>query len=636
MLYSLDERQCRNLEVSSNREWLLANGIGGYAMGSASGINTRRYHGHLVSATVPPATRMVMLSNVEAFLHLGGHPIGISTHQYPGAIYPDGHQLQIGFTSGRYATWTYRSGKSVIEKRLGIHPGVNACTLRYVNRSQRPAVLSLKPLVSHKPYHHNFAESPDYPDELAFDRHSLEVSHGGVRLWLGHGAAVRNPVEGWYYRFEHMRELERGLPPRDDLFCPCELHYELLPGQSAVLVASTDGPQPELAMDDEYEPGPFDAGEALAQASKLFLVHSPTRTSVLAGYPWFTDWGRDTMVALPGLCLSTGQYETARQILRDYGDQMRDGLIPNRFEDEGGIDYHTADGTLWFAYAIGRTLAAEWDAGFAEEMLPRLEEIRRTHVDGTRFGIKVDPEDGLLCQGGEGLQMTWMDAKIGEWVVTPRTGKAIEICGLWIQAMRAGQEIAERLGQSGEAFAEAADRALASFGPAFWDEDAGYFRDVVGDSSLRPNQVIALSLPAVQVPRPHAESALRMVAKELLTPKGLRTLAPSDPRYRGRFSGPMADLDSAYHQGTVWPWLLGPYVTAYLRYGGSKQEARKLFRELKHSIQEYGLGGIAEVYDGDPPQHGAGCPWQAWSVAELLRAWTEDLGGPVRQDSQLP
>jgi glycogen debranching enzyme len=627
MLYTLDERLCTNLAVSARREWLLTNGIGGFAMGTASGVATRRYHGHLVAAVRPPTERMVLLATVEAFLHLGGHPVGICANQYAGAVYPDGHELLKRFSVGRYATWVYQSGKATVSKRLGLHPGRNAATIRYTNESARPVVITLKPLVCHKPYHQNFAENAEYPDETAFLPDAVQIEHGGVSLWLGHPAAQRSMVEGWYYRFEHVLESERGLPSRDDLYCPVELAYELAPGHSAYLLASADGPVEPLEMDDEYAPGPFDPGRALAQSARYFLVQGP-RTTILAGYPWFTDWGRDTMISLPGLCLSTGRIATARRILSDFASSMRNGLIPNRFEDGGGTDYHTADATLWFAHAVGKTLEREWDSEFATRMLEALDQMRRHHLEGTDFGIRIDPVDGLLTQGGEGLQMTWMDAKIGDWVVTPRTGKTIELNALWIQAMRVGARICERLDQRDPGFAAAADKAQESLEPAFWSEELGYYRDTLGDEGelLRPNQAIALSLPEVQFDPAHARKALEAIGRELFTPVGLRTLSPRHPQYKGAFKGHIVDLDSAYHQGTVWPWLLGPYCTAYLRFGGSPVEVRKLFREVKVMMMEYGLGGIAEVYDGDVPRSAGGCPWQAWSHAELLRVWTDDLG----------
>jgi predicted glycogen debranching enzyme len=635
MRYTLDEAQCRNLDVSSRREWLLTNGIGGFAMGSVSGINTRRYHGHLVSAIKPPTQRMVLLAGVEAYVQAEGTPVGLSANQYPGTIHPQGYQHLKSFSVDSVARWRWKISWLEIEKTVALHRGSNAVTVRYRNLSKRNVKLSLQPLISHKDYHGNFIERDDYPEQLLSGAEETVARQGAVTIWLGHKGAEAIPTAAWYYRCEHQREIERGLPERDDLFCPVELHYDLAPGQEAILVASSDGPMAAVETADvSPEQGPFDPKIALADATEPFRVAGGGRQTLLAGYPWFTDWGRDTMISLPGACLATGKIALARQILRDYAGQMRDGLIPNRFVEEGEEpEYHTVDATLWFAQAVAKTLAAEWDAYFAEEMLEKLDESLTAHIAGTRFSIRCDPADGLLSQGEPGVQLTWMDAKIGDWVVTPRTGKAIEICGLWVDALSIGVDLAEKLGQNRQAFRDLAALGAENFDRTFWNCKLGYYLDVAEptDASLRPNQVIALSLPHCPASPDHAREALGVVARELLTPVGLRTLAPWDAAYRGRFEGPMQNLDASYHQGTVWPWLLGPYVTALVKWTGDKREGRRILREVKYLLVDQGLGGIAEVYDGDKPHMPGGCPWQSWSVAEMLRAWVEDLEGGGKQ-----
>jgi predicted glycogen debranching enzyme len=336
------------------------------------------------------------------------------------------------------------------------------------------------------------------------------------------------------------------------------------------------------------------------------------------------------MISIPGLCLHTGRVAEARRIIVDYAAQMKQGLIPNRFVEEGEEpEYNTADGTLWFANAIYRTLLAEWEEAFARRALRALEEMFHWHVEGTLFGIGVDPEDGLLRQGAPGVQLTWMDAKVDGWVVTPRHGKPVEIAALWINAVRILEWLAGKLGKPTSKYAEAAAKAESRFEEKFWREPLGYYLDTAepDDASLRPNQVLAMSLPFTPMDPGHARRALGVVARELLTPVGLRTLAPDSPGYRGRFKGPLTELDAAYHQGSVWPWLLGPYVTALVRFTGDRTEARRLLKPLREMLDEYGLGGIAEVYDGDEPRTAGGCPWQAWSVAETLRAWVEDAAG---------
>lgn len=630
MRYSLDGRQCANLSVSKRREWLLTNGLGGYAMGTPCGANTRRYHGLLVAAVHPPADRMVLLANVDAFIQSGlSNPIGVSVNQYQGALYPEGHLYLRSFHVDEEAAWGYRAGDLEVERSLRMHPGENAITLEYANVGSHPFTLTLRPLVCHKRYHENFGEHPEYPERTEFESDRCLVEDRGVPLWLIHPQAERTPVQGWYYRFEHEEELVRGLDPRDDLYCPCELRYELNPGESAILVASMSedtaprtrpaAPSPSTALGDQLRP-----------AAERFIVETPTRTTIIAGFPWFADWGRDTMIALPGILLHTGHVAAARRLLLDYAAAMRDGLIPNRFTEDGGADYHTVDASLWFVYAVHKTLSHAWDAEFGAAIAPRLRDLLEAHVAGTRFGIRMDPEDGLITQGEPGLQLTWMDAKIGDWVVTPRHGKPVEVNGLWVNALRSMAWLEERLGRGGECWTSRADQAAESFEEKFWHEGRGHYADTIDpmDVSLRPNQVIAMGLPFTPVAVDHARRALDVVERELLTPVGLRTLGPREPGYRGRYDGPLPELDAAYHQGTVWPWLLGPYCSAVVRFRGDRSEAKRILKGAREMLSERGLGGISEVYDGDEPRRPGGCPWQAWSVAEILRSWCEDAAKP--------
>jgi len=626
----VEARQCKNFEVSSRREWLLANGIGGFAMGTVSGANTRRYHGHLVAATVPPNTRVNLLGNVEAFIQGEGNPIGLSCNQYQGAVYPEGYQyLERFVATSQSVAWIYRAQGMDLEKRLVVHPGHNAVTIRYTNTGKRQVGLTLRPLVLHRSYHANFRSREGYPQGLVFPKNRTVIDDGGVSLILRHEGAQRVPALGWYYRFDYPRELERGLDSKEDLFCPCELRYELLPGESAVLVASTEERVAPFEPMNEQEM-PTGLAAALREAASPFFVKTKKRTTIIAGYPWFTDWGRDTMISIPGLCLHTGRVADARRIIVDYAAQMKQGLIPNRFVEEGvEPEYNNVDGTLWFANAIYRTLEAEWEEAFARRAFRALEEMFQWHVKGTLFGIGVDEAERLLRQGAPGIQLTWMDAKVDDWVVTPRHGKPVEINGLWINAVRILEWLAGKLGKPATRYTAAADKAEAHFEDKFWREPLGYYLDTAepDDASLRPNQVIAMSLPFTPMSEGRARQALAIVGRELLTPVGLRTLAPDAPGYRGRFKGPLAELDAAYHQGSVWPWLLGPYATALVRFTGDRAGAKRILKPIREMLDEFGLGGIAEVYDGDEPRSAGGCPWQAWSVAETLRAWIEDAGG---------
>ncbi|MCC7230005.1 MAG: glycogen debranching enzyme family protein [Fimbriimonadaceae bacterium] len=630
MIYRLNAQQCRNFGVSTRREWLLTNGIGGYAMGTASEINTRRYHGQLIAATNPPAGRMVLLASVDAFIQGDGQPVGVSANQYPGAVFPDGFQYLQSFSVGKIAKWRYEVGKMAVEKSLQLHQGRNGCTIAYRNCGDQPFLLALRPLVCHKPHHENFYERLDYPGEISFQKKCSSIAFGGQTLTIHHLAAQRVPIQGWYYRFEHAREAERGLDPRDDLFCPFELRYELLPGETAVIAAGDWADvTPEPFADDE-DSNSVRLQPMLEDAASRFVVRTDSRTSILAGYPWFTDWGRDTMIALPGLLLCTGRVDEAKSLLLDYASQMRNGLIPNRFVESGEIpDYNTVDATLWFVNAVYKTLDAGWDEPFARKVFPSLTEVFVRHMQGTDFGIRVDRRDGLLTQGAEGVQLTWMDAKIGDWVVTPRHGKPIEINGLWINALRCIAWIAESLGESPDIFVAAAERAEKNFDKKFWHEVRGHYLDTVDpiDASLRPNQLIPMALPFGPAKGAHASKALDTIAWHLATARGLRTLGPEESEYRGRFEGPLPELDSSYHQGTVWPWLMGPYASALVKVDGNRKEAKRILKVAKEMLVESGLGGISEVYDADEPQRPNGCPWQAWSVGEILRAWIEDVGG---------
>ena len=633
MRYKLDEQQCRNLAVSAVSEWLLPNGIGGYAMGTAAGINTRRYHGLLIAAITPPTGRMNLLAAIEAYVAVAGsNPIGISCNQYPGTIFPDGYLYLSEFSLGETARWTWKASGLDMQKELRVHPGENAVTITYRNSGGSACTLTLRPLVQHRDHHGNFHEQPGYPQSLRLDQQQTLITQDDVTLKLDHPGAAQTPVQGWYYRFEHSREIDRGLEPRDDLYCPCELTYDLGPGEQISMVASVGD------VSDSNEPVSEEGTDrsltaALKAAAGKFMIRASQRTSIIAGYPWFTDWGRDTMISLPGLLIHTSRVEEARRLLSDYGSQMFQGLIPNRFVEKGERpDYNTVDATLWFANAIYKTLLAEWHEEFAREMIERLRDVLEWHRKGTLFGIKVDESDGLLTQGEPGVQLTWMDAKVGDWVVTPRHGKPVEINGLWINALNCIEWLAERLGGYEDLKQEASSlsaKAESNFEAKFWHEGRGHYLDTVdpADASLRPNQLIPMALPFSCVNAEHARRALSVVARQLITPAGVRTLGPEEPGYKGRYAGSLPELDAAYHQGTAWPWLLGSYATALVRFCDDRREAKRCLRYAKTMLTDYGLGGIAEVYDGDEPQKPGGCPYQAWSLGETLRAWVEDVGG---------
>lgn len=635
MIYRLTESECRNLRVSSHREWLLTNGIGGYAMGTVSGINTRRYHGLLIAAHQPPAARRLHLANLEVDVRSGGTVVGLSANQYPGAVFPEGYQLLESFAVGLIARWVYRVGRTRIQKEIALAEGENAVRVRFTHVDGPGVDLAIRPLVADRDHHGEFRASQDFPVQREF-RSARTRIQGESSLVIHHPGASMTPVEGWYYRFEHHRERDRGLPDQEDLYCPCQLQYHLPAGVSVEFIATSSDDDPARFRFPSEEESPDGGWEAmLRDGARPFLVRTATGLeTIIAGYPWFGDWGRDTMIALPGLCLANGDLTSADAVLRRYAAAERNGLIPNRFLDSGdGQDYHTVDATLWFVNAVYRRLELEWSASLAEELMPVLHRVFRAHMRGTDFGIAVDPVDGLLRQGADGVQLTWMDAKIGDWVVTPRHGKPVEIAALWLNALRCVEWIASRLERhEASMYAEQARRGESTFESKFWHEVRGHYMDTAdpNDASLRPNQVIAMALPFSPCDPKHARQALRVVADQLLTPRGLRTLGPQEPGYVGTFEGSMAQRDAAYHQGTAWPWLLGPYATALATLGNDPSEARRLLREARSMFNEYGMGGVAEVYDGDAPQRAAGCPWQAWSTGELARAWWDLERSPAK------
>lgn len=626
--YEVDANRCSDFGQSSRLEWVLPNGRGGYAMGTVSGANTRRYHGHFVPASPPPASRYVLLANVEAAAVFRGTTFALSANQYVGAIHPHGYRFLQGCSVGPYVEWRYRSGNFRLTKRLISHRDVQASTISYRNDSDAPIELVLKPLCQHKFYHDTFRFDANYPNQLSFEPGRVVMQDQGIQLVLEHEGAERAPTSGWFYRFEHQREADRGLDPIEDTFCPAELRYHLAPGEEARLVAHI-GERPAWAEFEPRDARRTSLPDKLRDAADKFVVDTPERATIIAGYPWFTDWGRDTMISLDGLCLVQGRFELARRILTDYAGAMKEGLIPNRFVEKGAEpEYNTVDGSLWFVNALYKTLLAEWNVEFASQAMGWIENLVSHHVQGTMYGIKVDPADGLLTQGEKGVQLTWMDAKVGDWVCTPRHGKPVEVAGLWINALRVAEWLAGQLDRDASKYVELAEKAEASFEPKFWNEKLGHYHDTAdpADATLRPNYLIAMGLPFSPLSGPCALRALETARRELLTPYGIRTLGPSEQNYRGRFEGPLAQRDAAYHQGTAWPWLLGVYCAAVMRLEGDRAHVRELLNEATTWLTEWGIGGIAEVADGDPPHRPDGCPWQAWSVAEVLRTWTEHLG----------
>ena len=627
-MVKLDATQCRNLSFATKREWLLTNGIGGFAMGTVAGINSRRYHGHLIAATRPVTDRVNLVGSIEATAIVDGVAHALSSNRYPGTIYPDGYQNLVQFSYGSDVVWRFRCGATTISKSLRLVEGRNECVIDYRNDGEVACLLTVRPLTLCRSYHGDFHEQ-HYPETIRFEDDRTLLIHEGIDLEILHDGAVAEPFGKWYYRFVYERESERGLPDQEDMFCPVTLTYALEPGETASIRCS-HGESTFVTRHFAATAG-LTLKDRLIDSARRLLVTNGKRTTILAGYPWFTDWGRDTMISLPGAMAATGRAEIGREVLTSYANLLVDGLIPNRVvEGDERADYNTVDATLWFVHAGKACLKLADDEPFARTMTDAFIKIYEAHVGGSLPEIAMDPFDGLLRQGSQNTPLTWMDAKVDGRPITPRDGKPVEINGLWIDALATGLGWLRRFAADDALVARveaSLELAKTAFKERYWNSETGCLYDVLDpmDPSIRPNQVIALSLEGVDFDQDKAKSALEVVGRELLTGFGLRTLAPSDPKYIGRFEGSMPQRDAAYHQGTVWPWLLGPYLTALVRWTGDRAQARSIVKSLKPLTEEYGLGGIAEVYDGDAPHRPGGCPWQAWSICEILRAMTQEL-----------
>jgi len=576
-----------DFETGSRWEWLATNGIGGYASSTAVGANTRKYHGLLVASLNPPVERVVLLSKIEEELELDGMTRPLSTNLYPGAVHPKGFRYLRDFSPRPLPTFVYAVEGVRIEKTVSMVHGRNTTVVGYrvSNPEGHDLGFALRPLVTSRDFHTTLLR-----EDIGWG-FRVERVDGGVSVTAGYDGA---PALGlfsdmewepsalpeerrWYYSMEYPRERERGYPCHDDLYCPGAFTLRSSAREvSFSLVAScerTPPPDPDAALESELKRregllGNFYGKTGLPRtrtwddlvlSADAFIVkrRRPGGKSILAGYPWFADWGRDAMIALPGLCLATGRFEDARGVLKTFAGAVRKGLLPNRFHDRGtGADYNTVDAALWFVIAAGRYLDYTGDTGFARKVLsPAVRDVLEGYTRGTDFDIRMDT-DGLLRAGNPGTQLTWMDAKAGDCVVTPRHGKAVEINALWYNALVLGAEI---LGD--DECLDLAEVVKAGFA-RFWNPGQKCLFDVIDgrdDPSIRPNQVFALSLPHALLKKRKAEMVLATLREHLLTPYGLRTLSPRDSRYRGRYEGGPLERDSAYHQGTVWPWLIGPF-----------------------------------------------------------------------------
>ncbi len=645
---------CGDLAIAERREWLCANGIGGFASGTVAGSLTRRYHGLLIAALDPPLARTLLVAKADETVTYDGLTLTLATNHWAGgAIDPSGYTTIERFAlDGTTPVWTYGVADALVEKRVWMEPGANTTYVRYrALRARAPLGLQLTILVNYRDYH-AATHADGWRMDIAPAAHGLRVlAFEGARplLLLADGAEARS-AHTWYERFELPRERERGLDSVEDHLHAATFAASLAPGESLTLVLSAE-PAPSLDGEQawgrrteheaetlatwrraraEAEHAPAWIGQLVLAADQFVarrpLVADPGGMTVLAGYHWFGDWGRDTMIALPGLALTTGRPDVARRILTTFARFVDRGMLPNRFPDSGEApEYNAVDAALWYFEAIRAYLAATDDAALLEALYPVLEEIIRWHRAGTRYSIGEDPEDSLLRSGEPGVQLTWMDARVGDRVVTPRTGKAVEINALWYNALCAMAGFAWRLRGSAGPWEALAERTKAGFA-RFWNEPAGACYDVLDapggpDGALRPNQILAVSLHESPLAPDRQKLVVDACARHLVTSFGLRSLAPEHPEYQGHYAGNRRARDGAYHQGTAWAWLLGPFALAHFKAYGDAAAARSFLAPLADHLPDYGVGSIAEIFDGDPPFAPNGCIAQAWSVAETLRAW---------------
>ena len=651
---------CGDLDAAESREWLVTNGLGGYASGTVAGTATRRYHGLLVAALQPPVRRTLLVNGLDETVRYLGNNYSLSTNRWvSGFVSPNGYlQMESFHLEGCKPVWRYALADALLEKRIWMKQGENTTYVQFsLLRGDAPVEIDGKVLVNYRDFH-QLTQRPNWVMRIepAEQGLRLQAFDGATPFFLKSASASWTPQFEWYRDYSLPEERRRGLDDREDRLYAARFHCRLPLGESVTLVFSTeedtslDGEQAgTLRSNHEWElfqawqtrhrqlcaaPTAEEPGWLwqLVLAADQFHVQRafPDQSggaSILAGYPWFNDWGRDTMIALPGLTLALGRPGIARSILRSFSHCVKDGLLPNNFPDSGGApEYNTADATFWFFEALRQYYEVTKDLHLLRELFPGLEAMLQAHLRGTRYGIQVDSADALLFSGSPEVQLTWMDSKIGEWVVTPRAGKPVEINALWINALHTFDEFARLLKRPAGSYKQLAEKAAHSF-QKFWNAERRCCFDVIDtpaggkDSLLRPNQIFAVSLPVSPLLPQQQKAVVDIVAQQLLTSHGLRSLGPFEPGYRGAYRGGPRERDSAYHQGAVWGWLLGPFAMAHYRVYQDAALAQSFLEPLGRSITSYGLGTLGEIFGGDPPFAPGGCIAQAWTVAEVFRAW---------------
>jgi predicted glycogen debranching enzyme len=628
----------------------VSNGLGGYACGTVALANTRRYHGFLMASLAPPVQRTLLIAKVDISVDYLDRRVDLGANEFAGgAISPQGFvQLESFSVIESIPTWRYAIADALLELKIFMAQGANTSYLGLeLLRGSAPMRVALKPYAAYRDYHSQGRGAQPFALESSQQQCTIRASADArpYRLILNDGQFT--PAPEWYWNFWHRDEALRGLDAAEDLFFPGGFTAQLELRAARYFIATAETAPPPSGADvlksilgDGKTLGirlPKSAPlwvRTLARASDQFIVRRgdarAAGATIIAGYPWFADWGRDTMISLPGLATALGRYDITANILRTFASYIDCGMLPNRFPDGGETpEYNTADATLWMFHALDDYLQANRDPTLLSDLFPALVSIIHAHVNGTRYGIHVDAEDGLLHTGQAGTQLTWMDAKNGDQVFTPRIGKAVEINALWLNALHVMVRFAARLHKIAEKnlCESLLARSATSFG-RFWNEERQCLYDVIDvdgtaavDDRIRPNQILAISLPFCPLPEAQMRAAVDLCGRELLTSYGLRTLGPREPGYLGTYAGTPWQRDAAYHMGTVWPWLLGPYVRAHFRVHHDARFAQSLLEPIAQHVNSACIGTVSEIFDGDAPHTARGCFAQAWSVAEILRSW---------------
>ncbi|MCL5055566.1 MAG: glycogen debranching enzyme N-terminal domain-containing protein [Firmicutes bacterium] len=629
------------------KEWLVTNGIGGYASSTLIGANTRSYHALLAASFNPPLDRQVLLSKIEEEIRVEETLAQLSTNHYRDKIHPTGYQHLIAFSQSPFPTWLYQVQGAILKKWIFMRHGQNTTVIGYeLVEAEKPVDLYLLLFITKRNFHHLLrSDSRKFDQEKIKSLSAVFLQAGSPFLYVSSSKGEYYRNGEWYYNFQYVREKERGLDFEEDLFHPGTYAISLAPGEKVFIAASTNS-IPELLGDKWQEeeeerlkeflhhlPLDHPIVQKLALSTDAFVVKTSVGTSVIAGYPWFNEWGRDAFISIPGLFLVTNRIAEAISVVQSAVRHLKNGLIPNNFPDSPNQApaYESSDASLWLIHAVYQIWKYSKNKTFIFELFPSLQTIIQAYQKGVHPFIKMR-EDGLIESFHSELPLTWMDAKVGPWIVTPRNGACVEVNALWFNSLRIMEELADRVGmfEHSRNYADLAFKVSSSFNQKFWNEEQKALYDYIGqagpDSTIRPNQIFALSLPFSILPKEKEKKVFNIINERLYTPYGLRSLDPLHKDYKGVYQGDRWLRDGAYHQGTAWPWLLGPFMTALVKLEGEKArpKVRELLNPILAHLLDAGIGQISEIFGGDFPHHPSGCIAQAWSAAEVLRAYIEE------------